>query len=103
MSRKRSIQQASACAFCGSHLVHPTAGCEVQSALWEVEFRCPDCERLRVSYCTQAELEHLDRDLDRVTSEMKAELGRLEAEHMEEWVARFAHALDLDLIGPDDF
>jgi hypothetical protein len=56
-----------------------------------------------VWYCTEAELEHLDRELDRVTSEMKEELGRLEALHMEQWVARFAHALDLDLIGPDDF
>jgi ribosomal protein S27E len=103
MSRQRSIRPASTCAFCGSHLVHPTAGCEVQSALWEVDLRCPDCERLRVWYCSQAELEHLDRELDRVTSEMKEELGRLEAAHMEEWVDRFAHALDVDLIGPDDF
>jgi ribosomal protein S27E len=103
MSRKRSIREAPACAFCGSHLVHPTAECEIQSALWEVELRCPDCERLRVLYCTQAELEHLDRQLDRVTSEMMDELGRLEALHMEEWVARFAHALDADLVGPDDF
>jgi hypothetical protein len=103
MSTKRSIRPASACAFCGSPLVHPTTGFEVQSALWEVELRCPDCERLRVWYCTQTELEHLDRELDRVTSEMKEELSRLEGMHMEEWVARFAHALDADLIGPDDF
>jgi len=71
--------------------------------MWEVELRCPDCERLRVWYCTQAELEQLDRELDRVTSDMKEELGRLEAEHMEEWAARFTHALGADLIGPDDF
>jgi hypothetical protein len=71
--------------------------------VWEVELRCPDCERRRVWYCTQADLEHFDRELDRVTSEMRAEHGRLETLHMEEWVARFAHALDVDLIGPDDF
>jgi hypothetical protein len=103
MSRKGSIRPASACAFCGSHLVHPTAECQIQSSLWEVELRCPECEGLRVCYCTHAELEHLDRELDRVTAEMKKELRRLEAAHMEEWVARFVNALDVDLIVADDF
>jgi hypothetical protein len=35
--------------------------------------------------------------------EIETELGRLEALHMEEWSARFSHALNLDLIGPDEF
>jgi ribosomal protein S27E len=103
MSRRQSIRPASVCSFCGSNLVHPIAGCEVQSALWEVELRCPDCERLQVWYCTPTELERLDRELDRVTSEMEEELHRVEALHMEDWAAHFVHALDVDLIGPDDF
>jgi hypothetical protein len=84
-------------------LVHLTEGRETHSAMWEVELRCPDCERRHFSYCTQAELEQFDRALDSAASEIEDALGRLEALHMEEWAARFAQALDLDLICPDDF
>jgi hypothetical protein len=52
---------------------------------------------------TRSGLEQLDRELDRAATETETELGRLEALHTEEWIALFSHALDLDLIGPDDF
>jgi hypothetical protein len=71
--------------------------------VWEVDLRCPDCERWRASYYTRSELEQLDQELDRAASEIETELGRLAAMHMEEWIALFVHALDLDLIGADDF
>jgi ribosomal protein S27E len=103
MSSERPNRPAPTCASCGSHLVHPAEGHETNSTLWELDLRCPECERRQVSYYTPAELEQLDRQLDRVTSEMRKELSRLESLHMEEWSARFAQALDLDLIGPDDF
>jgi hypothetical protein len=38
-----------------------------------------------------------------VVSEIETELGRLEALHVGEWIALFMHALDRDLVGPDDF
>jgi ribosomal protein S27E len=98
-----SNQPVPPCSSCGSLLVHPTDGRETDSTLWEVELRCPDCERREVSYYTPAELERFDRELDRAASEIEDALRRLEALHMEEWAARFAQALDLDLIGPDDF
>jgi ribosomal protein S27E len=91
------------CGSCGSRLIHRTGGRETNSTLWEVDLRCPDCEGRQVSYYTRAELEQLDRQLNRDTSEMEQELSRIESLHMEEWAARFAQALDLDLIGPDDF
>ena len=84
-------------------MVHLTEGRETHSAMWEVELRCPDCQGREVSHYTEAELEKLDREQDRAMAEIEAELSRLEALHMEEWAARFAQALDLDLICPDDF
>jgi hypothetical protein len=103
MTDERSNQPVPACGSCGSQLVHPTRGRQTDFATWEVELRCPDCHGREVSHYTEAELERLDREQDRAASEIEAELSRLETLHMEEWVARFAQALELDLIGPDDF
>jgi hypothetical protein len=103
MSSTRSNRPVPPCNSCGSLLIHTTGRRETDSRLWEVELRCPDCERRRASYYTRSELEQLDRELNRAVSEIETQLGRLEALHMEEWIGLFMHALDLDLIGPDDF
>jgi hypothetical protein len=52
---------------------------------------------------TGAQLKELDRELARAASNIEQQLSRLEAVHMEEWAALFLRALELDLIGPDDF
>jgi hypothetical protein len=102
-SSKRSNWPVPPCSFCGSLLIHATGRRETGSPVWEVDLRCPDCERRRASYYTRSELDQLDRERDRAVSEIETELGRLETLHMEEWIARFRQALDLELIGPDDF
>lgn len=101
--KKGSNPSLPPCGSCGSLLVHLTEGHATESAVWEIELRCPDCERRQVAYISQAELEQFDRELDRAASEIEQELSRLEALHMEEWAARFSQALELDLIAPDDF
>lgn len=103
MSSTRSNRPVPPCSFCGSLLIHTTGRRETDCARWEVDLRCPDCEREQASYYTRWELERLDRELDRAASEIETELRRLEALHMEEWIARFSRALTLDLIAPDDF
>jgi hypothetical protein len=103
MSGEPSNRALQTCGHCGSQLVQPSWGRQTNPATWVVELRCPDCDGLELSYLSEAELEQLDREQDRAASEIEAELRRLEALHMEEWVDRFVHALDLDLIGPDDF
>jgi hypothetical protein len=103
MSSKRSDGSVPPCSSCGSRLLHTTERRETDSALWEVQLRCSDCERRQASYYTRSELEHLDQELGRAASEIKTELGRLEVLRMEEWIALFRHALDLGLIGADDF
>jgi ribosomal protein S27E len=103
MSGESSKEALPSCGSCGSHLVQPTSGRQANPSVWEVELRCPDCGEHAVSYYDEAQLELLDREQGRATAEIEAELSRLEAEHMDEWVAQFVRALELDLIGPDDF
>ena len=103
MSSERSNGPVPPCSACGSLLVHATGRRGADSPIWEVELRCPDCERRQAAYYTRSGIEQLDRELERAASEIEAELGRLEALHTEEWIELFAHALELDLIGPDDF
>jgi ribosomal protein S27E len=103
MSNTRSNGPVPPCSFCGSLLTHTTGRRETDTDRWEVDLRCPDCEREQASYCTRSELQRLDRELDRAVSEIEAQVRRLETLHMEEWIARFSSALNLDLIAPDDF
>jgi hypothetical protein len=103
MSSKSSKRPLSTCGSCGSHLVHATGGRETDSVVWEVDLRCPDCERRWASYYARAELERLKSEFNDAASVIEEELSRLEALHMEEWVARFESALHLELVVPDDF
>ena len=103
MSGEPSNRALPSCGHCGSRLVQPSWGPQADSDSWEVELRCADCNGREVALYTEPELEQLDREHDRAAAEIAAELSRLEALHMEEWIVRFLHALDLDLIGPDDF
>jgi hypothetical protein len=100
---KQVEPSAPTCISCQSNLLCPTKGSQVGPALWRVGLHCPECGwRGAVNY-TKAQVEELDRELDRAASSIEEQLSRLEAVHMEEWAALFLRALELDLIGPDDF
>jgi hypothetical protein len=103
VSDKRKRERSSTCVSCESDLVYPTDSCQIGSALWEVDLRCPECGWQGAARYNEAQLEELDRELDRAASVIEHQLGHLEAVHMEEWATQFTRALELDLIGPDDF
>jgi hypothetical protein len=91
------------CGSCNSALVHPIEADEVGRGSWQVELRCAECEGRSSRVCSAAEADELDRELDRASGEIAAELRRVERVHMNEWAERFVEALHLDLIGADDF
>jgi hypothetical protein len=91
------------CGECQSRLVYPTDSFQLDSPDWHVDLQCPECDWSGTVRCTWAELRRLDGELDRATSEIEGELKRLEALRMAEWVECFVRALDVGLIGPDDF
>ncbi len=68
-----------------------------------VELRCPECFTWMQGCYTAQDM----RELDRITSERRAQLvsayERSVAESMEALARCFGRALALDLLGPDDF
>jgi hypothetical protein len=96
-------QSAFRCGLCGSGLIYPIESCQVASATWMVDLRCAECPWRGAVQHTEAELEELDRELDRAASEIESHLNHLETLHMEEWVEQFRKAIWLDLIDADDF
>jgi hypothetical protein len=101
--RSSSERPLLVCAGCGSDLVFPVEQSAPAADRCDVELRCPDCGWEGERSCDEADLDRLDRELSRAHAEIRGALGRLETLHMEQWADAFACALELDLIGPDDF
>ncbi len=91
------------CADCASALVYPTEWDEAGTTHWEVTLRCPNCEWYDTGVFEQEVVERFDEELDRGTEALVRDLKRLMQANMEDEIARFVHALDLDQILPEDF
>jgi hypothetical protein len=65
--------------------------------------RCPDCDWRREGVFGRAIVERLDDELDRASATMLSDYRRLTHANMSAEADLFARALELDLIGPDDF
>jgi threonine synthase len=93
----------SACPSCDSRFLQPLR-CEpkgVEEVL--VDLRCPECmTHLQASF-SRADVAELDRRESEWRDEIVAAYERSVTESMEALVACLVPALDLDLIGADDF
>lgn len=91
------------CPSCESPLVQPLGWCLRSDDEIVVELRCPECFTWMQGCFTAQDM----RELDRVTNERRAQVvsayERCVAESMEALARCLAHALALDLVGPDDF
>lgn len=65
--------------------------------------RCGACGATREETVPDAEAERYDRELDMAEHRMKRAADRLSAELLEHQADAFATALELDLIGAEDF
>jgi hypothetical protein len=68
-----------------------------------LHLRCPECQIRMVGSFEPARVARFDEQLVRARQRLEAGYLALVRENMRELVERFAHALELDLIGPDDF
>jgi hypothetical protein len=68
-----------------------------------IVLRCPECEALREGVFSQPVVDVFADELDRGETELLCALRQMTRENMTETVARFARALDADLILPSDF
>jgi|SRR5580704_10774793 hypothetical protein len=91
------------CPRCAGGLVHPLDWTEASPGRWRISMRCPDCDLQREGIFGQALVERLDEELDKATGALLSDLKQLTHANMTEEIELFAHALELDLIGPSDF
>jgi hypothetical protein len=91
------------CACCGGELVHPVDWTEESPEHWRILMRCPDCDARHEGVFDRAVVERLDDELDRASAAMLSDYRQLAHANMSEEADLFARALELDLIGPEDF
>ena len=91
------------CPRCAGGLVHPLDWVEESPGRWRILMRCPDCDLRREGVFGQALVERLDEELDRATGALLTDLKQLTQANMTGEIERFSRALQLDLIGPNDF
>ena len=78
--------------------------CEVQDDdSVQVELRCTDCMTVLQVPFTREEMEELDRSEAACREQIVAEYERTVSESMEALAAVLVPALELDLVGADDF
>jgi hypothetical protein len=91
------------CPRCGSPFLQPLR-CEAKgSDVVVVELRCPDCMTWLKAPHTRADMRELDRRQAEYRAEIVAQYERLVTESMEALAACWGRALELDLLGADDF
>ena len=98
-----TVEDLHLCPDCTQGLVYPTEWAEADETRWEVSLRCPNCEWGTTGTFTQDTVDRFDEELDRGTEALVRDLKRLTRANMEDEVERFAKALAVDAILPEDF
>jgi hypothetical protein len=100
-NRRRA--RLSDCSECGAGFVHPVEWSPNDGGTWWMLLRCGACGSSREATVPDEEAERYDRELDLAEYRMRLAAERLSRERLEEQADRFATALELDLIGAEDF
>jgi hypothetical protein len=91
------------CKACGADFVHPVEWRPNDAHTWWMLLRCGACGATREETVPDAEAERYDQELDRAEHGMRRAADRLSRERLAEEADSFATALELDLIGAEDF
>jgi uncharacterized Zn finger protein len=100
--RRRQASLAD-CSACGADFVHPVEWSTHDHEHWWMLLRCGACGDRREEIVPDGEAQAYDRELDRAEHDMKREAERLNREQLAQQAESFATALELDLIGAEDF
>jgi hypothetical protein len=93
------------CPHCADICVQLT-GVEVVgrvSFCWHVHLKCPNCALCFTRYCNDDSLQAFEANRDKTQFALAQQLRRETVGNMEAEVDALCSALDMDLIGPDDF
>ena len=97
------MTRLTACPSCDSRFLQPMR-CEAQDdGTVQVELRCPDCMTVLQLPLTREEMQELDRSEAACRDEIVAAYERSVSESMEALASVLVPALELDLVGADDF
>jgi hypothetical protein len=91
------------CPECGADFVYPVEWSPNDGSTWWMLLRCGACGTTREETVPDADAERYDRELDLAEYHIRLAAERLSKELLEEQAERFATALELDLIGAEDF
>jgi len=98
--RRRTLSDCTACGF--DH-VHPVEWSPNDGESWWMLLRCGSCGVSREETVSDADAELYDRELDRAEHRMRRAAERLSQERLAAQAESFVTALELDLIGAEDF
>jgi hypothetical protein len=91
------------CLNCSSELVQPVEWEPAGPTSWSVLLRCPNCEVHRLGVFEQVELDAFEAGLDHAETLLREAYERVVRENMAVEADRFAHALAVGAILPEDF
>jgi hypothetical protein len=91
------------CLNCGKDFVNPINWEEAGSEHWWMELECANCDWLDGRIVSQDAAEKFDERLDELADCMIREYQQLFKANMSEEINRFAGALAVDAILPEDF
>ena len=97
-----AVARLTACPSCASPFLQPMR-CEVQGDEVLVDLRCSDCMTVLHVPFTREDMAELDRCQSEWREEIVAAYERSVSESMEALAAILGPALELDLLGADDF
>jgi hypothetical protein len=100
---RRRRATLSDCSECGAGFVHPVEWSPNDGGTWWMLLRCGACGVSREETVPDEEAARYDRQLDLAEHTMRCAADRLKEERLEEEAASFLTALELDLIGAEDF
>jgi len=91
------------CGACGADFVHPVEWSPEGEEHWWMLLRCGACGSSREATVPDSEAALYDLELDRAEHGIERAADRLSRERLAEQTEAFATALELDLIGAEDF
>jgi hypothetical protein len=91
------------CRRCRSKLIQPVEWHHAGGDNWEVMLHCPNCGWWNHGTLDGDQLAELEDHLDSGFDELVRDLKRLRSANLTEEIERFATALELELILPEDF
>jgi transcription elongation factor Elf1 len=101
--RLDAAQRLNLCRDCGETFVYPVTWSESGPADWWLLLRCGGCGASRDVVASNAAVDAYDRQLDEEMAVINAAAERMEREVLAAEADNFATALELDLLGADDF